>query len=226
MMSENAFGSARVMLALLALVSLFGSGCWTVAYNRDTGVSMRLAASPTPSPPPSVVIRGFVKAELQAFDHSSYAVGTSIITTWKEAPGVRDFSQPLAAQLRSLGFPETSYQPDDNGDFQVTGYIERIEKKRTVGGVIWAGVGGTIQAFTLCLLPMYFTTPYESNIYIALHSRDGTLLKRKKIPVEYERSSTCIVGAMIHPADDVIAKSVATQVSDMIAAVTQSRAQR
>jgi hypothetical protein len=72
------------MLALLAVVSVFSTGCWTVAYNRDTGVSMRLAASPTPSPPPSVVIRAFVKAELQAFDHSSYVVGTSIISTWKE----------------------------------------------------------------------------------------------------------------------------------------------
>jgi len=128
MMSKNALGSTQAMLALLAVVSVFSTGCWTVAYNRDTGVSMRLAASPTPSPPPSVVVRAFVKAELQAFDHSSYVVGTSIISTWKEAPGIRDFSQPLAFQLRSLGFPETSYQPDDNGDFQVTGYVERIEK--------------------------------------------------------------------------------------------------
>jgi hypothetical protein len=218
--------SLKLLLVTMSMCAL--SGCWMRANQVESGQDLLRfdpAVSRLDAP---VVIKSFSQLELQDFDHQlGVSAAGDLTDSYKLAPGSRDISRHVAQAVYDSGFHDVSYQPDQKGQYLVRGRVERMEMHRSGGKMVWAVLAGTVQTFTLCLLPLYFEGhDYEAMVQVEVYNKAGKLLLRERNPVEWTPVSTCFWGSVRVPDTEAVGRASGKLVADLLRYVMEQQALR
>jgi hypothetical protein len=213
----------KLFCAALSLLAVAGTGCWTVAYHADTGEKLLPAPAAGASSSGKVVVGAFRQLEYQDFDHRTDVHGGDLTFSWKTAEGSHDIARYVASALRGAGYADVTYQPDERGQLHVEGYVERWERKKSPGKVAWVAIAGTIQMFTLCLLPLYFETlDLHAMVHMEVYDAEGRVLARRREPATWNRRSTCVWGVLSAPDYEAVGRASGTLLAKLLREVQAS----